>query len=902
MTLFISDDLRKYLNIEDVGDNIELEAKIRYDFEDKNIQSFLSLIDRKKYSVEISTTTDYYKDDERFTNDGKEIFLTSKLELKKPKIIFEEKGSIKFTLSSEKKQLSAKPVTYFMEREKKRTSLIRGNISIDITKVIEKKGMFNCNKRKKNEFSTKERWEVEIEVINYQEFNLDEFITSLNFVYQNTVMGIQNVYFFYNSVFGNRDYKYINRKNVSKARDLEIRDLTNNGLLKSYMASPKADGRQGSLYLIFHRTGVWLISLKSYQKIALLQEEYKQYENTIYVGELLEKDEMKKSFSLKEEQLFLVFDTLIYKGQNVHKESYIKRRSFFHQFSISDKLKIEEKEAMEVGNSAEEFYTNIKKIFDMISSTYYKTDGLVFTPINSGYITDGQFIKNNKIRCLSLYDDVCKWKDAKDLTIDFLVKENKLYVSERDTTIPFEGNYKHPFSEENYNIRGQECEGKIVEFYPTFKGEEIIYFPKRIREDKPFANNNYTANNVWNLVHSPVTKETLLGENITLLRKYHNKIKKNIINQISGYVVDIGSGNGGDLFKYNDNYNVKKVLSVEPNQMFIQEFLNRLYKVKNRNKFVSPLQAGGQDSQKIYDYCKEHLPEDMKDQELNISFMLSLSFFWKDKQRLESLIQTIQMIYKAYKEKGGNKNLKIYYLTIVGDKVRDLFRKSENIKLGTIRLKRINNNEYFVDIEDSVTVFSQIEYYVQLKDLIEKLNLSTLSLKTPLGDMPEDYILSKSEKTYTSLFQYGVFESKGDISQVELLATNILAVDNISEEKIPQIDENIYRIKSSTKDSLYYSLLWLLSPIFRRSSAEKQKSKIMIFKTQLSNSKNLNYISRKINHNIIIFDKLKNKEKIETNSKKDYIFLYKIDDNYEPLIYKKDNDMVLTFSNEFFLV
>ena len=125
---------------------------------------------------------------------------------------------------------------------------------------------------------------------------------------------------------------------------------------------------------------------------------------------------------------------------------------------------------------------------------------------------------------------------------------------------------------------------------------------------------------------------------------------------------------------------------------------------------------------------------------------------------------------------------------------------------------------------------------------------------------------------------------------------------NIKEEKIPQIDENIYRIKSWSQDSLFYSILWLLSSAFRNLSYDKQKIKVEKFKSQLSNSQNLNYISRKINYNIIIFDKLKNKEKIETNSKKDYIFLYKIDKNYEPLIYKKDDDMVLTFSDEFFLV
>ena len=74
------------------------------------------------------------------------------------------------------------------------------------------------------------------------------------------------------------------------------------------------------------------------------------------------------------------------------------------------------------------------------------------------------------------------------------------------------------------------------------------------------------------------------------------------------------------------------------------------------------------------------------------------------------------------------------------------------------------------------------------------------------------------------------------------------------------------------------------------------------FKKQLSNSTNLNYISRKINHNIIVFDKFKNKEKVVTNKKKDYIFLYKLGQNYEPIVYKKEDDLVLTFSDEFFLV
>ena len=902
MTLFLDDDLKSYLEIKNEGDNLEVEAKIRHKFSNDTIENFLSLIDKKRYMVEESYSVDYYKDDQRYSRINNKIYLTSKKELKRPKIIYQGDTSVKFTLSEEKKEPSLKPISYSMERVKRRTSFIRDNLSIDITKVTETKGFFHVDKKRSNTDNTVERWEVEVEVIDYDQFDYNQFIQTLNFVYQNTVNGIKNIYLFYNHLFGSNEYRYINRNHISKARDLELRDLTNNGILKGYMASPKADGRQGSLYLIFHQTGVWLVSSKFYSKIALLDEKYSEYQHTVLVGELLEKDEMKEGHSFEEDQLFLAFDALMIKGENIHNKNYVVRRKSIFQLEIGNKLKIEEKKAINIGTTSEEFYQNMKKIFLLTEKTHYKTDGIVLTPVYSSYVADGQFVKNTKTRCLSLYDDVCKWKDANDLTIDFLVKGKKLYVSEKQNNIIYRGSYKFSFNEENYSVSGEEYENKIVEFYPTFSGDQIVYFPKRIREDKPFANNLYTVNNVWNLVHNPVTKETLLGENITLLRKYHNKIKKNLINQINGYVVDIGSGNGGDIFKYNDNANIKRILSVEPNGDFIQEFLKRLNKIKEKNKFIRPLQAGGQDSQEIYQYCQNNFPQDMKDQDLNITFMLSLSFFWKDQERLDSLIRTIQMIYKAYIEKGGNRNLKIYYLTIVGNKVRDLFHKSEDIKLGTIRLKRIDNKEYFVDIEDSVTVFSQIEYYVNLDDLENRLNLRNVSSNVPFGNLPEDYVLSEGEKIYTSLFKYGVYETKGNILDIKLLPSNILVNDNIDEAPLEEIDKNIYRIKSWSTDSLYYSVFWLLSSSFREAEYQKKKKMINNFKKQLSNSTNLNYISRKINHNIIVFDKFKNKEKVVTNKKKDYIFLYKLGQNYEPIVYKKEDDLVLTFSDEFFLV
>lgn len=49
-----------------------------------------------------------------------------------------------------------------------------------------------------------------------------------------------------------------------------------------------------------------------------------------------------------------------------------------------------------------------------------------------------------------------------------------------------------------------------------------------------------------------------------LLRKHHNSIKRGIISKQSGKVIDVGSGQGGDVNKYSRNAKLSKVLLVEP--------------------------------------------------------------------------------------------------------------------------------------------------------------------------------------------------------------------------------------------------------------------------------------------------------------------------------------------------
>jgi len=65
------------------------------------------------------------------------------------------------------------------------------------------------------------------------------------------------------------------------------------------------------------------------------------------------------------------------------------------------------------------------------------------------------------------------------------------------------------------------------------------------------------------------------------MRKYHNRIKQNILNEYKGNLLDIGSGNGGDIHKWNQ---FRKIACVEPDNVKLKNFKERIKKsdIKNR--------------------------------------------------------------------------------------------------------------------------------------------------------------------------------------------------------------------------------------------------------------------------------------------------------------------------------
>ena len=616
-----------------------------------------------------------------------------------------------------------------------------------------------------------------------------------------------------------------------------------------------------------------MISPKKYKRIALNYSD----EIKVYAGELLQKSNMKIKKNFNMEELFLSFDCLYY-NKTIHNLNYTERIKYLKKDEIylDEKflLKVDLKEIIELGDTVEKYYQNMNKIFSILDNVKYKEDGIIFTPIFSPYITEGQIKgqgENSKKRTLSNYKDVCKFKLI--LSIDFYYSDKKLYVIDGENLVPFEGTSRYPFTEDNFFVdKPLKLRNKIIEFYPFTEGKKIVYKNMRIRKDKKTPNNIKVATELWNLVHNPITPETLKGENITLLRKFNNQVKEKIINDIKGVVLDIGAGNGGDLLKYKNNNKITKVLAVEPNKDFVDEYISRTKNMKLDNKkFIEPLNCGGEESDKIKKYFDNYVN---KNEEINIVMMLSLSFFWSE-GRLEKLIETINMLAER---------VNIYYFTIVGVRVKNLFKRlGDNIKLNTITLKYINDEDYFVDIDDSVTVFEQTEHYVNVEEMKEKLNAEMEYSRTPLSNLPEDYILSEGEKIYNTLFEYGKMKS---IRKKSI----ILPAGSIEEgneyEELNNIGEGMFRIYNSEKgdDSLYYSVLFLTNKNFRESNnkdkyLDKFKNKITTIGENILHS---------LPYSVKVYDKYGLARTY--NDYENYIVLYHTQNKYESVIKIVENE------------
>lgn len=862
---------------------LEIEARLR-DLTPDNIETLRTYLQANNDGTGKEFTVDYYVGNRRITQRNDAYFSITKKSITIPPNATSDDRDIKISVAEESEEKPASPPSkYKLKRVKDRTYYLQGNFRFDLTLV------------------NNEKTEVEIEVIDSRKFDVVTFEEKINSVYdlfQNSDYQAIKKFLVDKMLYRKEGdfYKEVNR-NISKARTLLFNDMTKDGLLDFYAIAPKADGEQK--IMIFYKYKVWLFwpyqndDEKSFTLLG--QYDNQDWHNTIITGEWVSKE----NHSYKEAYIYLPFDCLICQGKDMRKRNYIQRfkKLFpFYDTLISNTL-ILKKEIVTYENNIEDFYRATNEAILNLKKIKYINDGLIFTPIHSPYVTEGQRNARDKNRTLANYKDVCKFKRPDQLTNDFLVKADGLYTSNGK----FEGTNSFPFSAENYEVKGKEYMNQIVEFAPKDIQGKIVYTPVRIRTEKDFPNSRKVVTDNWVLSHNPITVNTITGKDNKLQHRYHNDIKRELISNLQGYVVDIGSGKGGDLPKYMSNRQIKSILAIEPNQEFMTELERRLSNMKNTIP-IETLLSGGEATNTILESAKSFFPENFGKENINICFNISLSFFWKDDKMLMALAETIKKLEEFYYARQGEGKVIISYLTIEGNRLNQLFqKKGEEIKLNTVTLRKMDEHQVYVDISSGKTVHDQTEYLVYLQKLWQLTSFYPLFEYDANNASKKGFMLSENELIYSKLFVYGYAERK-QVSEYIYQQNHITKCLPVNEKKAQKtefglrakgdderisLDSHHYRLATmNTPHKLYHAILKLIDSKYIKADVFHRHAMAKELQAKLRNSLDLKYISQAIDYGI----KLYGQDKIIGNDKQ-YIVLYQCDDGlYEPVIFHDDTD------------
>ena len=188
---------------------------------------------------------------------------------------------------------------------------------------------------------------------------------------------------------------------------------------------------------------------------------------------------------------------------------------------------------------------------------------------------------------------------------------------------------------------------------------------------------------------------------------------------------------------------------------------------------VKTLLAGGEESELISDSSynffndvepslfkgrAEMAPSSQSSPPLYITMMLSLSFFWKSREMLSGLADTIKKVASRH-------NGIVYFLfyTIEGGRTLEFFDKygTNDVKVGPVDLKlRLDDRILLLDYPNSI-VGKQTEYLVNLDELAELLG-TTFNIVDTSPEAMEDgeYILSQNEINYSSMYVAGFAKLK----------------------------------------------------------------------------------------------------------------------------------------------
>ena len=458
-------------------------------------------------------------------------------------------------------------------RERTRSSFVNSakNLRVDLTEVRQSSGSKTFNS-----------FEVELELLKAKKVmdlsSLVEVATTLMIVVQGVsrpdmLMTRKEFGDFvqqHNSLLARPTVAgYPASKYWNKPTDLELQDLMERG--QDYAITSKLDGERRLLVLL--ENGVYENTRPSIWKIG-------GGVGPEHAGSILDTE------YYEETKTYWVFDVLIYNGKSVKEEPLATRdgyRSLFQNVKLWD--------GASINPSKKFFYPSPEKGVNIYKCAMdanrwqrkfkdLQFDGFIFQPLGK---YDTPFSR--------------KWKPVELTTIDFLLTPTKkkgyytysVFDTRSGTNVPFlrrgvEDNiYISPKRAEEIGLY-RSCATAEIVAECMYVGENPKRFEvHRLRPDRTTANELFTANSVWKHIVSPVDEAVIFGQDLKLMRRVHNRTKEFLLRNFQGAstIMDVGSGQGGDLDKWSA-LDFKKVFVVEPDLSGDKlEELNRRY---NPNK------------------------------------------------------------------------------------------------------------------------------------------------------------------------------------------------------------------------------------------------------------------------------------------------------------------------------
>lgn len=403
-----------------------------------------------------------------------------------------------------------------------------------------------------------------------------------------------------------------------------------------------------------------------------------------------------------------LFDALVINGENIMAQGLESRRDQMELIlSEIENIRVKGSSLGIVGNLQVKVKpqtiptdpsTFFQAVENMITMPLMPTDGIILTGIDQAYS-----------------QSVYKWKPSTLMSVDFFILPGPVLA-----TMTPDGLLSHP---ELKPTIPEGVIGTVGEF--KWDGNNLwSYVRPRFDKATPNAERVYQA--IEHLHKDPITKEAITGKSLRLMRKYHNRVKRQIYAYMAskgvGTLIDIGSGKGGDLPSWKEHS--LDVVAIEPNETNVQDLISRARSMGAVIEGVDPYYILGEDwSTRLYHESVERWLSHRSSSELpshaltlfNVATFLgpeTLSILSQDVVRDDGIIVIMVMDGKILEEMFLGPDAKISDPNLVDIRRIQCTSASRFGDLGCISIRLI----------DSATVTTaQIEGLVDVEAMIKVL-------------------------------------------------------------------------------------------------------------------------------------------------------------------------------------